>query len=174
MVTRILLISGSTRDGSSNTAALRTLAASAPDGVNAELYGGLTGLPAFVPGDAPAPAAVTDLRSRVAAADAVLICTPEYAGTLPGSLKNLLDWLVGSGELNEKPVAWLSVAAHGRGEGALSTLEMVLGYVDAHLVKAACARIPIERSSLTADGKVDDPRLADVLPGLIRAAQVAG
>jgi chromate reductase len=168
VVTHILLLSGSTRDGSTNTAALRTVAATAPAGVLAELYDGLTGLPAFVPGDAPAPEPVTRLRERVAAADAVLICTPEYAGTLPGSLKNLLDWLVGSGELNDKPVAWLSVAAPGRGDGALATLEMVLGYVDATLVKAACARVPVERGALVTDGLIGDPRLAEVLPGLLR------
>jgi NAD(P)H-dependent FMN reductase len=167
-VTRILLLSGSTRNGSTNTAALRTLAATALAGVVAELYGGLTGLPAFVPGDGPAPAPVTELRDRVAAADAVLICTPEYAGTLPGSLKNLLDWLVGSGELNDKPVAWLSVAAPGRGDGALTTLAMVLGYVDARLIEAACTRIPIERSALTTDGLIGDPRLTEVLPALLR------
>jgi chromate reductase len=167
-VTRFLLVSGSTRDGSTNTAALRTVAASAPDGVDTELYGGLTGLPAFVPGDAPAPEPVTDLRERVTAAHAVLICTPEYAGTLPGSLKNLLDWLVGSGELNDKPVAWLSVAAPGRGDGAVTTLEMVLGYVDARLIKTACARIPVERSALTPDGLIAEPRLAEVLPGFVR------
>jgi chromate reductase, NAD(P)H dehydrogenase (quinone) len=167
-MTRILLLSGSTRHGSTNTAALRTLAAKAPDGVTADLYAGLAALPAFVPGDAPAPGPVTELRDQVTAADAVLICTPEYAGTLPGSLKNLLDWLVGSGELNDKPVAWLSVAASGRGDGALATLEMVLGYVDARLIRAACARVPVDRGSLTADGLIDDPRLGAVLTTFAR------
>jgi NAD(P)H-dependent FMN reductase len=158
-VTRLLLVSGSTRDGSTNTAALRTAAAAAPDDVIAALYGGLTELPAFVPGDDPAPAAVAALREQVAAADAVLFCTPEYAGTLPGSLKNLLDWLVGSGELNEKPVAWLLVASYGRGEGARATLELVLGYVDARIVTKACARVPVTRDAVGPDGLVADAGL---------------
>src|SRR3712207_2303791 len=97
---RMLLVSGSTRAASTNTAALRTVRAVAPPGVSAVLFEGLSDLPAFNPDDdsgRPHPA-VAGLRRELAAADAVLFCTPEYAGTLPGSLKNLLDWTVGSGE----------------------------------------------------------------------------
>src|SRR5882724_638043 len=110
--TRILLISGSTRGASANTAALRTLQSVAPASVTAELYDGLAGLPAFNPDDdgADVPQPVAALRADIATADAVVVCTPEYAGTLPGSFKNLLDWTVGGGELNGKPVAWLNVA----------------------------------------------------------------
>ena len=61
----------------------------------------------------------------------MLFCTPEYAGTLPGSLKNLLDWTVGGGQFYGKPVAWLNVAAPNRGLGAQETLASVLGYVGA-------------------------------------------
>ncbi|MEV4757547.1 NAD(P)H-dependent oxidoreductase [Micromonospora sp. NPDC049559] len=155
-MTQLLLISGSTREGSTNTAALRTAASVVPEGATATLYGGLVSLPAFVPGDQAPPAAVTQLREAVETADAVLFCTPEYAGTLPGSLKNLLDWLVGSGELNDKPVAWLSVAAPGRGEGARTTLETVLRYVDAKLLASACARVPVPRDAVAPDGGIAD------------------
>ena len=99
---RILLVSGSTRAASGSTAALRTAQALAHDGVAAGLYGGLAALPAFNPDDDrdPLPPPVRELRERIAAADALLFCTPEYAGTLPGSLKNLLDWTVGGGEMD--------------------------------------------------------------------------
>ena len=105
----------------------------APAGVSAALYEGLSELPAFNPddeldGDVVHPA-VASMREAFAAADAVLLCTPEYAGTLPGSLKNLLDWTVGNGDLYEKPVAWLNVAPPGRGDGAQATLATVLRYV---------------------------------------------
>jgi chromate reductase len=163
---RLLLVSGSTRAASTNTAALRTLAALAPPGVHASLYEGLVDLPAFVPGDEPVPLSVTQLRAGVAAADAVLFCTPEYAGTLPGSLKNLLDWLVGSGELYGKPVAWISVAQPGRGEGATATLALVLGYVSADVVEAACVRLPVGREMVGADGLVTD--------GAVRAGLASG
>ena len=99
---RVLLISGSTRNGSANTAALITAAALAPAGVTPVSYGGLAGLPAFNPDDDGdrLPPAVVALRREIGAAAAVLFCTPEYAGTLPGSLKNLLDWTVGGGEMD--------------------------------------------------------------------------
>ena len=97
---RIVLVSGSTRAGSTNTAALRTAAALDVAGVVATPWERLVDVPAFVPGDdGPPPPAVAELRTLLAAADAVVFCTPEYAGTLPGSLKNAIDWLVGSGEL---------------------------------------------------------------------------
>jgi NAD(P)H-dependent FMN reductase len=154
---RVLLVSGSTRAGSTNTAALRTLAALPVPGVAAELWAGLAELPAFVPDDdAPAPA-VVDFRRRLAAVDAVVFCTPEYAGTLPGSFKNALDWVVGSAELYRKPVAWITVAAPGRGTGAEATLGTVLGYVDAVVLGPACARIPVRRDQVGVDGLVADP-----------------
>ena len=114
---RVLLVSGSTRPGSSNTRVLHALHNRQWLGVTTDLYDGLLDLPPFVPGTEPEPAAVLDLLSRIASADAVLFSTPEYAGGLPGTLKNLLDWTVGGGQLYEKPVAWLDVANPGRGAG---------------------------------------------------------
>ncbi len=152
----ILLVSGSTRSGSTNTAALATAAAIAPSRVTAVLYHGLADLPAFNPdhdGDL-LPEAVAGLRRQIAESDAVLFCTPEYAGTLPGSLKNLLDWTVGGGELYRKPAAWINVAAPGRGKGAEDSLAAVLGYVDADIIDAACRRIPLDRTAIGPDGTV--------------------
>jgi len=108
---RVLLISGSTRAGSTNTAVLRTAAAVAPPGLTTVMYGGLADLPAFNPDDdhEPLHPAVADLRRQMGVADAVLFCTPEYAGALPGSFKNLLDWSVGEG-MYDKPAAWLNVS----------------------------------------------------------------
>ena len=71
-------------------------------------------LPHFNPDDDrdddPVHPAVADLRRHIAEADAILICTPEYAGALPGSLKNLLEWTVGDGGTYRKPVAWINVS----------------------------------------------------------------
>ena len=157
---RVLLVSGSTRSGSANTAALATAAAVAPGRVTAAVYDGLASLPAFNPdhdGD-DVPQAVAELRKQIASADAVLFCTPEYAGSLPGSFKNLLDWTVGGGQLYGKPAAWINVAAPGRGQGAQDTLATVLGYVGAVIVEAACRDIPVDRATVSPDGKVSDPR----------------
>ena len=106
---RILAVSGSLQARSSNRAILRTARrVGAPD---VEVVGSISvgDAPPFNPdldrGTAPEP--VEELRHQVAAADAVLFASPEYAHSLPGSLKNALDWLVGSGELYGKRVAVL-------------------------------------------------------------------
>ncbi len=167
---RILLISGSTRNGSGNTAALRTVQAVAPDGIIAEMYQGLALLPAFSPdedGRPPGPAA--DLRARIAAADALLFCTPEYAGTLPGSLKNLLDWTVGGGEIYGKPVGWINVAVGGRGAGAEEHLAMVLRYVGAVAVDGACVRVPVPRDAVGPDRVIADPAIRAALGAVLAA-----
>jgi NAD(P)H-dependent FMN reductase len=170
-VVTVALISGSTRSGSSNTAALRTLSSLSAPGVVARLYGGLADLPAFNP-DADSSAAgpvVAALRLFLAEADAVLFCSPEYAGTVPGSLKNLIDWTVGSGELYRKPVAWINVAAPGRGSGADATLRTVLGYVDADVIEPACVRVTVGRDDVGPAGLVDDPAIRSALGGVLGA-----
>lgn len=172
---RILLISGSTRHGSGNTATLRTVQAIAPDGITAEIYGGLAALPAFSPDeDQQPPGPAAELRARIAAADALLFCTPEYAGTLPGSLKNLLDWTVGGGEIYGKPVGWINVAVGGRGTGAEEHLAMVLRYVGAVAVERACVRVPVPRDAVGPDGIIADPGIrAELLSALMTLAEHA-
>ncbi|AGZ41722.1 NADPH-dependent FMN reductase [Actinoplanes friuliensis] len=168
-MTRILLISGSTREGSLHTSALRAAARLAPPGISTILYDQLRHLPAFVPGEPALPGAVTALRQSVEEADAVLFSTPEYAGSLPGTLKNLLDWLIAGGDLVGKPAAWLSVAAPGQDDGALAALEAVLANGNARLLKAACIRVPVSPEAVDADGVVDDPRLTMALTDTLRA-----
>jgi NAD(P)H-dependent FMN reductase len=159
MPRRLLLISGSTREGSTNSAFVRTAVAVAPPGVDVVAYRGLAGLPHFNP-DAdrdPLPPAVAALRRAIAGADGVVFCTPEYAGTLPGSLKNLLDWCVGGTELSDKRVAWINVAADPRrGAGAHAALDIVLRYVQADIAEEACASVPIARDAVGADGLIAD------------------
>jgi chromate reductase, NAD(P)H dehydrogenase (quinone) len=156
-----MLVSGSTRAASGNTAALRTAQALGAAGVAAELYDGLAGLPAFNPDDDhdPLPPPVRELRQQIAAADAILFCTPEYAGTLPGSLKNLLDWTVGGGEMDGKRAGWINVAVGGRGRGATEHLAMVLRYVGAVAVGQACVELPVPRGSVGPDGLIADPAI---------------
>ena len=153
---RILLVSGSTRTGSTNTAALR--AAQEVEGIETVLYERLADLPAFNPDDdfEPLPPIVGELREQIAAADGVLFCTPEYAGALPGSFKNLLDWTVGGAEMYGKPVAWLDVAAEGRGVHALASLRTVLGYVGANIIEPACVKVFVSRDAVGDDGAVVD------------------
>jgi NAD(P)H-dependent FMN reductase len=166
-MTRLLMISGSTAESSLPTSALRTAARLVPPGVEAEVYDGLRHLPAFVPGEA-APAAALAVREQIATADAVLFCTPEYAGSLPGSLKNLLDHVVAGGDLGRKPVAWLSVAAPGQDEGARVALETVLAQCNAKLLHAACQRIPLVPHAVDGQGMVTDAQLHQALADMLQ------
>jgi chromate reductase, NAD(P)H dehydrogenase (quinone) len=179
---RILLISGSLRDRSTNTALLRTACEVTPEGVETVLYEGMAGLPHFNPDDdaegAPVHPAVAALRSTVVAADALLLSTPEYAGALPGSFKNLLEWTVGDASTYRKPVAWINVSARGPtgGANAHASLRLVLGYVHAEIVEDACAHIPVVHGAVGEDGLIADvdirARASDVLRVLGRHVKI--
>jgi len=115
---RILAIAGSLQARSSNAALVRTAHRLAPD--DAEVLDAVSvgDVPHFNPDIervGPAPPTVATLRAQVASADAVLIASPEYAHSLPGVLKNALDWIVGSGELYGKPVAVLCASPRAQG-----------------------------------------------------------
>ncbi|MFJ9244101.1 NADPH-dependent FMN reductase [Streptomyces sp. NPDC101776] len=173
----ILLLSGSLRAGSSNEAVLRTAYDVAADArTHAVLYDGLAELPHFNPDDDtdPLPASVAGLRAAIDRAAGILICSPEYAGTLPGSFKNLLDWTVGGTEICDKPVAWVNSAAPGRGSGAEATLRTVLGYTGADIVESACVKIPVDRGLLGADGLVADAGVRRQLVEVIRLLVATG
>jgi chromate reductase, NAD(P)H dehydrogenase (quinone) len=180
-MTTLLLISGSLRAGSTNTAVLRTASEVAGEEVETILYGGMAELPHFNPDDdregEPLHAAVAELRAQIAAADALLICTPEYAGALPGALKNLLEWTVGDGGTYRKPIAWINAsgpAAPSGGADAHDSLRKVLGYVHADIVEAACVRISLTRDAVGLDGTIGDPaareEIAEAVAALVRHA----
>lgn len=175
---QVLLISGSLRSSSTNTAMLRTALAVAPAAVSCVLYTGLADLPAFNPDDDhdPLPPAVDALRQAIRAADALLFSTPEYAGALPGSFKNLLDWLIGDADprsISEKLVAWVNVAPRGA-LNAHESLRKVLGFANACVVEPACAHLPVTAAQVGENGLVldgDSRRgLSEVLTALGDAA----
>jgi chromate reductase, NAD(P)H dehydrogenase (quinone) len=126
-VVKIVGISGSLRRESSNAALLRAVARVAPAGVEVTIYEGLGELPHFNPDldgeDQQPPAAVSDLRALLIGSDGILISSPEYAHGVPGVLKNLLDWLVSTGELVGKPVALLNASPAGGSYAQASLLE---------------------------------------------------
>jgi chromate reductase len=167
---RILMISGSTRGQSTNTALLRTVQAIAANGVTPVLFAHMTDLPHFNPDDDrdPLHPAVADLRAEIAQSQAVLFSTPEYAGALPGSFKNLLDWTVGGGEIYRKPVAWINASSSPTGAAdAHASLRKVLGYLSVEIIEPACQHISVARNQVGDDGLVADEairaRLAAVL-----------
>ncbi len=167
---RLLLVCGGTRAGSSNWLALDALRQADEPGLVTDMYDRLRDVPAFVPGESWLPAPVGDVLDRIARADAVVFATPEYAGGLPGSLKNLLDWTVGGGQLYGKPVAWVDVANPGRGGGAQAQLRTVLGYVGARVVDDACVHVPLVRGDGAARLDPAYPRLLATVVTELRSA----
>ncbi len=119
-MTRILGISGSLRRDSHNTNLLRAAAEVAGPDVELELYAALKSVPPFDEDDEvhPRPESVARLNEAIANADAVLFSTPEYNASIPGQLKNAIDWVsrpVATNVLRNKPVAVVgaSVGAFG-------------------------------------------------------------
>lgn len=164
----LLAISGSLREGSLNTAVFQAARSAAPPGVDVVLYEGLAELPAFnqdLEEGGHLPSAVRALRAHVAAADGLLICSPEYAHGMPGALKNLLDWLVGSVDFPGKCVTL--VAASERSLYAQAQLAEVLRTMNAHLVPDDVVVVPISDRSMDATAIAGDPRLAGILRDLL-------
>ncbi|HEY2258816.1 MAG TPA: NAD(P)H-dependent oxidoreductase [Solirubrobacteraceae bacterium] len=158
---RILLISGSGRAGSTNSAVLRTAASVAPPGIQADILDGVGALPLFNPDDdregEPVDPRVAAMRAEIAAADALLICTPEYAGALPAALKNVLEWTIGDAGTYRKPVAWINAAGAAAPTGAADahgSLRKVLEYAGADIADDASARIPVSRQDVDARGEI--------------------
>lgn len=166
---RLLAISGSLRAASSNTAVLQALARLAPAGVEVTLYDGLRWLPAFDPDDdGPVPPSpVAALRAGVAAADALVVSSPEYARGVAGALKNALDWLVGGPELPGKRIALVNTSP--RAVHAAAALRLTLETMAGRVVEEACVTLPLLGRGLDAEAIAAEPALADALRGLLHA-----
>jgi NAD(P)H-dependent FMN reductase len=168
---RVLMISGSLRARSTNSALLDTAERLRLPGIGAVRYRGLASLPHFDPDDdhEPLNPAVSDLRRQVHRADALLLSTPEYAGALPGSFKNALDWMIGDdqpGSISEKPVAWINTSIR-EARHAHESLRLVLSFANARLVEEACTHIPVKQSDVGSDGVVADPSIRAAIAAAI-------
>ncbi len=170
---KIIAISGSLRAASSNTAILRAAARLTPAGVNISLFEGIADLPFFNPdlddpdhNGAQLPHAVTAFRSIIGSADGLLISSPEYARGVAGVLKNALDWLVGSLEFPDKPVALINTSP--RATHALASLTTTLETMSARLVPEASITVALLGAAKDSDGIVATPELAEPLRAAIR------
>jgi chromate reductase len=167
---RGLAISGSLRRASSNSALIAAAARLAPDTVEISIYRGLAEIPPFNPDvveSDDAPEAVTRFRAALQACDVVLVSSPEYPTEYQGVLKNALDWVVGSGELVNKPIALIN--ASGRAIHAWASLAETLSVMSANVIVEASITVPLDGRRLDANLIVEDAGLSTAL----RAAMTA-
>jgi chromate reductase len=177
---KVLAVSGSLRRASHNTNLLRAAVELAGEDVDVELFDGLKDLPPYDEDDdvVPAPAAVARLREAIAGADAVLFSTPEYNSSVPGQLKNALDWV--SRPLATNPLRNVPVAVVGASTGVFGAvwsqaeLRKVLAAIGARVLDVELA-VGRAESHFDADGRlVDDEirsRLGQVLRDLVESAR---
>jgi chromate reductase len=176
---KILAISGSLRADSLNTKLLHAAGELAGGEVEFEVWDGLKAVPPYDEDDeATAPFAVARLRSAIAEADAVLFATPEYNASIPGQLKNALDWV--SRPMATNPLRNVPVAVIGASPGAFGAvwaqaeLKKVVGLIGARVLPI---ELPVSRADalFDADGRlIDDElrvRLSEVVNDLVAAVQ---
>ncbi len=162
----ILGISGSLRAGSANGIILDTLAALIGNRGQFRLYTGLADLPHFNP-DRADDQTVIELHQELTEADVVVICTPEYAFGIPGSLKNMLDWTVGTGDFSRKPVVLITASTSG--EAGHAALKLVLSALGADLGTELLIRHV--KAKVNAEG-VTDAAMLDSLRAIADAITV--
>ncbi len=162
-IVRILAISGSLRGASSNSAVVNAAARVAPAGIDVSVFSGLADVPPFNPDldTDPAPIGVVTLRAALGACDAILICSPEYAHGVSGVLKNALDWVVGSGELIDKPIALINAST--RATHAHASLKETLMTMSGRVIENASVTIPLDGAKRDGDGIAQDVQLSGLL-----------
>jgi chromate reductase len=154
---RLLGISGSLRAGSLNTQLLRLAAEELPEGVELELYDDLASIPPFDQDLVEvAPDSVDELKAAIAESDGLLVVTPEFNGSIPGQLKNALDWVsrpLGENPARSKPVVVIGASTSSFGGiWAQRELKKVLGILGARV-------LDVELAVAKADERLADPDL---------------
>ncbi len=166
MTLRLLGVAGSLRKGSLNHALLRAMGKALPDAATLEIFDGLGALPTFDPDATGEPTTVTAWRQALTAADAVVISTPEYNYSIPGVLKNAIDWASRppASPLRGKPMG-LASAASGISGGmrAQYHLRQILVYTNSPAMLQPEVIIPRAHERFDADGELVDVSTRELL-----------
>ncbi len=161
---KILVINGSLRSNSSNGVVLQAIKNMLPAEASCFEYRGLGVLPHFDDAGTAPPEVVAWLK-HLQEADAVIVCSPEYAFGVPGSLKNAFDWTVGSGELVNKPLALVTAATGGdKAHAAWLTIFQALS---ARIPENCAVWIPFVRSKIDQEGNITDMDTRNVLKQMV-------
>jgi chromate reductase, NAD(P)H dehydrogenase (quinone) len=170
---KILGIAGSLRKNSFNRSAIRAAQALAPADVTLEAAD-LLGIPPYNEDDEASPAReVTEFRGKIAAADALLIATPEYNYSIPGVLKNAIDWAsrpYGKGAIMRKPVAIFGASAGMLGTArAQYDLRKTFVFLDMHCLNQPEVMIPFAAKAFDAQGSLVDEKAREKIRELVQA-----
>lgn len=153
---KIFAICGSTRKDSVNSHILRSIAGMYANHALFDLYDSIGLLPHFDSGldDGSLPESITDLRNRIANADAVLICTPEYVFSLPGSFKNAIEWTVSTTLFTDKPVALITASSSG--QKAHESLQLIMRTLGAKWGEHGALLINAPKTRIDTGGRFTD------------------
>src|ERR1051325_10516560 len=163
MKKKILAICGSTRKTSSNLSLINAIIDLTQEKFVMSVFRELESIPHFNPdldNETP-PDAVKNFRKQLTEADGILICTPEYAMGVPGTLKNAIDWTVSSCEFSHKPVALIT--ASSLGENAHESLLKTLKIIESKITDQTQLLISHVKTKVSKDSKItDSASLAEV------------
>lgn len=166
----ILAISGSTKSKSTSLSILEFLKETYSSNIELTIYNRISDLPHFNPDlEDKSPDSVLELRDLIKASDGIIFCTPEYVFSLPGSLKNLLEWNVSTVLFSNKPVAMVIAAASGK--MAFESLDLILTTIESVLPDDSKLLISGAKGKIDKDGTIKDPetmlRLDKVISSLV-------
>jgi chromate reductase, NAD(P)H dehydrogenase (quinone) len=166
---KIFAICGSIRSQSANLSIIQYVADVLSNEVEMEIYKDLAVLPHFNPDldKDRAPEIVEILRDKIRNADGVLICTPEYVFSLPGVVKNAIEWCVSTTIFSEKPVALITASASGA--KAHESLELVMKTIYADLTEETQLLIQGAKGKIDNEGRITDAATAESLKKLATA-----
>ncbi|MEO7175788.1 MAG: NADPH-dependent FMN reductase [Saprospiraceae bacterium] len=166
---RIVAISGSTRRASSNLNLIKAIAEQASETFAVNIFEGLSDLPHFNPDldNENVDPQITEFRKLLSEADGVLICTPEYAIGVPGTLKNAIDWTVSSMEFSNKPVALITASLSG--EKAHKSLLGTLLIIEARMTTDTQLLISSVKTKVNAEAKITDNETLNSVNKLIQS-----
>ena len=158
----ILGINGSIRSNSSSHVVMDAINKNLPATIRFTLFERLADIPAFDGSDTD-PESVADFKKQIKLADAIVLCTPEYAFGIPGALKNALDWTVGSGDFMNKVVALIT--ASSQGEKGHEALQLVLTAIAAKLDPKTTLLISSIRAKVK-EGNISDVHTLEAVKNL--------
>lgn len=163
---KIAAISGSTRQESTNHKLIKAIAQLSKEKLDIQLFDGIASLPHFNPdyinGNVPEP--VIQFRQLLNDADGIIICTPEYAHGVPGTLKNAIDWTVATNEFSNKPTMLITASTDGK-NGHLALLE-TLRVLEAKSIDELQLLISFARTKVSNDNKIADERTLNAVTEL--------